>query len=169
MLSLRRICTQALRCALALSWLGLMSALPCMQCVVTKRRLTRMECSAIALVVLGVVMATVTDSTVMTNMLGCILSGAAILFSAVYQVCSALHASTLAAQGAQHTRRRVKLREARQRSCVACIRQIPLQHAQGHVMPRDTSCCLSAALAQDCRRTDAASHPGTIALQAADC
>ena len=31
-------------------------------------------------------MATVTDSTVMTNMLGCVLSGAAILFSAVYQV-----------------------------------------------------------------------------------
>ena len=58
----------------------------CMQCLVTKRRLTRMECAAIALVVAGVVMATVTDSTVMTNMLGCVLSGAAILFSAVYQV-----------------------------------------------------------------------------------
>ena len=58
----------------------------CMQCLVTKRRLTRMECAAIALVVAGVVMATVTDSTVMTNVLGCVLSGAAILFSAVYQV-----------------------------------------------------------------------------------
>ena len=45
-----------------------------------------MECAAIALVVFGVVLATVTDSTVMTNMLGCLLSGAAILFSAVYQV-----------------------------------------------------------------------------------
>ena len=45
-----------------------------------------MECAAIALVVIGVVLATVTDSTVMTNMLGCLLSGAAILFSAVYQV-----------------------------------------------------------------------------------
>lgn len=61
----------------------------CVQCLVTKRRLTRMECSAIALVVIGVVLATVTDSTVMTNMLGCLLSGAAILFSAVYQVNSA--------------------------------------------------------------------------------
>ena len=45
-----------------------------------------MECAAIALVVIGVVLATVTDSTVMTNMLGCLLSGAAIVFSAVYQV-----------------------------------------------------------------------------------
>ena len=45
-----------------------------------------MECAAIALVVIGVVLATVTDSTVMTNMLGCLLSGAAIIFSAVYQV-----------------------------------------------------------------------------------
>ena len=62
----------------------------CMQCLVTKRRLTRMECAAIALVVIGVVLATVTDSTVMTNMLGCLLSGAAILFSAVYQVRPAL-------------------------------------------------------------------------------
>ncbi len=53
-----------------------------------------MECSAIALVVIGVVLATVTDSTVMMNMLGCLLSGAAILFSAVYQVCLALSAST---------------------------------------------------------------------------
>ena len=52
-----------------------------------------MECGAIALVVVGVVLATVTDSTVMTNMLGCLLSGAAILFSAVYQVCPALMTS----------------------------------------------------------------------------
>jgi len=65
----------------------------CVQCLVTKRRLTKMECSAIALVVMGVVMATVTDSTVMTNMLGCLLSGAAILFSAVYQVGSPLKPS----------------------------------------------------------------------------
>lgn len=55
------------------------------QCMITGRRLTRMECSAIALVVLGVVMATVTDSSVTTNILGVVLSIAAILFSAVYQ------------------------------------------------------------------------------------
>lgn len=45
-----------------------------------------MECAAIALVVLGVVLATVTDSEVGTNFLGMVLSVAAILFSAVYQV-----------------------------------------------------------------------------------
>lgn len=46
-----------------------------------------MEISAIALVVVGVVLATVTDSTVSTNMMGVVLSAAAILFSAVYQAC----------------------------------------------------------------------------------
>ena len=62
-----------------------------------------MECSAIALVVIGVVLATVTDSTVMTNMLGCLLSGAAILFSAVYQVRLAPPASTpLCEEGPAH-------------------------------------------------------------------
>lgn len=57
-----------------------------MQCMVTGRKLTRLECSAIALVVVGVVLATVTDTSVTTNMLGVVLSMAAILFSAVYQV-----------------------------------------------------------------------------------
>ena len=45
-----------------------------------------MECAAIALVILGIVLATVADSSVLTNLLGVILSCAAILFSAVYQV-----------------------------------------------------------------------------------
>ena len=47
-----------------------------------------MECAAIALVVVGVVMATVTDSSVTTNLMGVVLSIAAILFSALYQVLS---------------------------------------------------------------------------------
>ena len=47
-----------------------------------------MECAAIALVVVGVVMATVTDSSVTTNLMGVVLSIAAILFSALYQVHS---------------------------------------------------------------------------------
>ncbi|CAL5229693.1 g13065 [Coccomyxa viridis] len=69
-----------------LSKIMVLPTVAALECLVTKRRLTRMECSAIALVVIGVVLATVTDSTVMMNMLGCLLSGAAILFSAVYQV-----------------------------------------------------------------------------------
>ena len=56
------------------------------QCMITSRRLTRMECAAIALVILGIVLATVADSSVLTNVLGVVLSAAAILFSAVYQV-----------------------------------------------------------------------------------
>ncbi len=76
-----------------------------------------MECSAIALVVIGVVLATVTDSTVMTNMLGCLLSGAAILFSAVYQVCLPPPASTpICEEGPAHA-----CMIPRQRICLACI------------------------------------------------
>ena len=58
----------------------------CGQCMITSRRLARMEVAAIALVILGIVLATVADSSVLTNLLGVILSCAAILFSAVYQV-----------------------------------------------------------------------------------
>lgn len=68
----------------------------CMQCLITGRKLTKLECSAIALVVLGVVLATVTDSSVTTNMLGVVLSIAAILFSAVYQVGSPTHVPSCA-------------------------------------------------------------------------
>jgi drug/metabolite transporter (DMT)-like permease len=57
-----------------------------LQCMLTGRRLTKLECSAIALVCMGVILATVTDSSVTTNILGVVLSIAAILFSAVYQV-----------------------------------------------------------------------------------
>ncbi|CAL8469506.1 g9047 [Coccomyxa elongata] len=69
-----------------LSKIMVLPSVAALECLVTGRRLTRMECAAIALVVVGVVMATVTDSSVTTNLMGVVLSIAAILFSALYQV-----------------------------------------------------------------------------------
>ncbi|BDA44757.1 Solute carrier family 35 member E3 [Coccomyxa sp. Obi] len=69
-----------------LSKIMVLPSVAALECLVTGRRLTRLECAAIALVVVGVVMATVTDSSVTTNLMGVVLSIAAILFSALYQV-----------------------------------------------------------------------------------
>jgi hypothetical protein len=58
------------------------------QMAMTGRVLARLEYGAIGLVIAGVVLATITDTSVTTNVLGVLLSMAAILFSAVYQVCA---------------------------------------------------------------------------------
>ena len=76
---------------ITLLWLHVLSIVEqlhvhAIQMSMTGKKLTRLECAAIALVILGVVLATVSDSTVTTNVLGMVLSVAAILFSAVYQV-----------------------------------------------------------------------------------
>ena len=79
-------CAQGSRCALQISKIAIMPVLILLELVMFRHIPSRQVLAAVALILLGVVLATVTDtSNLGTNLLGLVVGVAAVVVTALYQ------------------------------------------------------------------------------------